>query len=98
MVYRSQNHASMYVIKKMQINKAEIKPYVSNRQMFLMQGAKPAAVESKDTADCCNDVLPQGARKTQMLGFMDDKAKTAYAKRESNGQADSLKPENPRDK
>lgn len=88
----------MYVIEKMQLNKAEIKPYVSNRQMFLMQGAKPATVESKDTADCCNDVIPQGARKTQLLGLAQEMAEAAYAKRESDGKSDSLKPENPRDK
>lgn len=72
-------------------------PIVTNRQLFLLNGEKPATITSKDTPDCANDPVPYGAKKTQLLGLADDMAKAAYAKKQSAGESDSLQPTNPRD-
>lgn len=88
----------MYVIKKMQINKFEPKPIVTARQLYLLSGEKPAAITSKDTTECVNDPVPYGAKKTQLLGLADDMAKAAYAKQQSDGASEDLKPTNPKDK
>lgn len=87
----------MYVIKKMQINKFEPKPIVTNRQLWLLNGDKPAQVTSKETSDCASDPVPYGAKKTQLLGLADDMARSAYRKRDTAGESDSLTPANPRD-
>lgn len=87
----------MYVIEKMRLNKIEVKPVISNRQTFLMNGAKPATVDSKDTSDCKDDVMPVGARKTQLLGLAQSMAQKAYEMRETAGDADALTPKNPRE-
>lgn len=97
MVNRSQNHDFMYVVKKMQTNKFQLHPIVSNRQLFLLNGAKPSTQVSKDTTECASDPVPYGAKKTQLLGLAQDMAISAFNKRESDGQSDSLKPNNPRD-
>lgn len=88
----------MFVIPKMQINKFESRPVLSNRQMFLMSGSKPATFESKDTADCANEALPIGARKTQLLGLAQEIAQKAVEMKNSNGSAEPLEPTNPREK
>lgn len=88
----------MYVIKKMQINKFEPKPIVTARQLYLLNGEKPATITSKDTPECANDPVPYGAKKTQLLGLADDMAKAAYAKHQSAGESKDLKPTNPKDK
>lgn len=87
----------MYVIKKMQINKFEPKPIVTARQLYLLNGEKPATIMSKDTPDCASDPVPYGAKKTQLLGLADDMAKAAYAKHQSQGESKDLNPNNPRD-
>jgi hypothetical protein len=87
----------MYVVKKMQTNKFQLHPIVTNRQLFLLNGAKPSTQLSKDTTDCASDPVPYGSKKTQLLGLAQDMAIAAFNKRESDGQSDSLKPQNPRD-
>lgn len=87
----------MYVIKKMQINKFEPKPIVTARQLYLLNGEKPATITSKDTPDCASDPVPYGAKKTQLLGLADDMAKAAFAKQQSAGESKDLKPTNPKD-
>lgn len=87
----------MYVIKKMQLNKFEPKPIVSNRALFAAAGEKPASITSKDTVDCAGDPVPYGASKTKLLGLGADMAASAAAKHNSDGKSADLKPENPRD-
>lgn len=87
----------MYVIKKMMVNKLQPKPVVTNKAMFVASGARPCNVESKDTADCANDPVPYGARKTQLIALGQAMAKVALAKQESNGASPSMTPVSPRE-
>lgn len=85
----------MYVIKKMQLNKLERKPVISNRAMFLSLGAQPATIVSKDTADCAMDPIPYGSKPTQLLGLAQEMVNKAYEMRETDGNAKPLTPTNP---
>lgn len=80
----------MFVIKEMRINKFEIRPIVSARQMFLSQGERPATVTSKDTADCFDVPTLVGASKNKVLGLAEEKAKAAVAYKEKNGNVKQL--------
>lgn len=80
----------MFVIKKMQINKLQAKPIVSNRSLFLSMGARPCTVESKESAECVNEPTPYGARKTQLLALGAKIAENAATKQATDGKAPSI--------
>lgn len=77
----------MFVIKEMRLNRFEPKPIVSNRELFASCGAKPATIESKETADCFSEPTLQGASKTKALGLAAEIATKAY----KNSQGEETK-------
>lgn len=83
----------MYVIEKMRLNRFELRPCVSARSICANKG-ESKAVPSKLSADCFDSPSVDGASKLKILGLVDEMAKTAYAKRESNGQAASMPGDN----
>lgn len=88
----------MYVIEKMKLNKFEKRPIISNRQLVLALGNKPATIESKDTVESCiNQPTIEGATKLKALGLAQEISKAAIAKRESDGESEDLKIKNARD-
>lgn len=80
----------MYVIEKMQVNRLQRKPIVTNKALFQSVGARPVPVASQETADCVNDPVPYTARKTQLLHLGQKIADAAVAQHQSDGQADNL--------
>lgn len=93
----SQKVNDMFVIKKMQINKFQPKPIVTARALFLINGEKPATIQSKDTPQCVDDPILVGTKKTQALGLAAEMAESAYKKHITGGESDSMTPRNPRD-
>lgn len=87
----------MYVLAKMQVNKLQPKPVVTNKAMFLAAGARPCSVESKDTADCVKDPVPYGARKTQLIALGQAIAQVALEKQKTAGAAPSMTPTPPKE-
>lgn len=83
----------MYVIEKMRLNRFEKRPCVSARAICANKG-ESAVVPSKASADCYNTPSVDGATKLKILGLVDEMAKAAYAKRESNGKSPSMPGEN----
>lgn len=80
----------MYVIKQMRINRFEHRPCVSARALFANKGNQPAVSTSKLTSDCYDSPSVDGASKTKILGLIDEMAKSAYAKRESDGKSPDM--------
>lgn len=80
----------MYVIKKMRLNRFELKPIVSARALVASRGNMPAIVNSKCDSSCYDSPTIDGASKTKLLGLVDEMAKSAYAKRESNGESPDM--------
>lgn len=80
----------MYVIKKMRLNRFELKPIVSARALVASKGNMPATVDSKCDSSCYDAPSIDGASKTKLLGLVDEMAKSAYAKRESGGQSPDM--------
>lgn len=80
----------MYVIEKMQVNRLQVKPFVTNRALFQSTGARPSTVVSKDTADCVNDPVPYTARKTQLLALGHAIADAAFANQQNDGKVADL--------
>lgn len=80
----------MYVIKKMRLNRFELRPCVSARALFASKGPQNATIISKLGADCFDAPNVDGASKTKLLGLVDEMAKSAYAKRESDGNSPDM--------
>lgn len=80
----------MFVIEKMQINKLQVRPIVSNRALFISMGARPCKDESPATSDCVNDPTPYGAKKTQLLALGQKIAEAAAEKLDSEGKSPDL--------
>ena len=80
----------MFVLKKMRLNRFELRPCVSARALFASKGAMSATVTSKLGADCYDAPSVDGASKTKMLGLLDEIAKSAYVKHVSNGQSPDM--------
>lgn len=80
----------MYVIKEMRLNKFQPKPIVSNRELFVSIGARPATINSKETADCVGAPVPDGASKTKMLALAQEISKAAYEHHKAE-EVDTLK-------
>lgn len=57
----------MFVIKKLRLNRFKSVPIVSSRRLFELFGLSAPKVESQQTAADPSDVIPAGARKTQLL-------------------------------
>lgn len=87
----------MYVIKKMRLNKFQPRPIVSNRELFMSMGEKPATINSKETSDCFNAPSVEGATKTKMLGLAAEISKVAFEKHQSAGDSADLSIKNARD-
>lgn len=87
----------MYVIDKMKLNKFQLRPIVSNRALFLVNGEKPAVIESKQTADCYDEPTVEGASKLKLLGLAEQISKTAYEKHKSAGESDDMVKKNAKD-
>lgn len=88
----------MYVIKKMRLNTFEPRPLVSNRELFVSQGAKPARVTSNATPDCFDAPTLEGASKTKILGLASEVVAQAKREHDSAGHTPPLKQENAKDK
>lgn len=87
----------MFVIKKMRLNKFQPRPIVTNRELFMSMGEKPATIQSKDTADCFDSPTIEGASKTKVLGLACEISKAAFEKHQSNGESEDLTIKNARD-
>lgn len=57
----------MFVIPKLRLNRFKPVPCPSSRRLFELFGLTPAKVESAQTAEAIDQVIPTGARKTQLL-------------------------------
>lgn len=88
----------MFVIKKMQLNKYEARPIVSNRELFVAQGERPSTQVSKDTPECVGTPSIEGASKTKVLGLAAEIVEQAKKEHESAGRTPVLKQENAKDK
>lgn len=82
----------MFVIEKMKLNRFEVRPVVSARALVASKGLNAVTVQSQCGSDCYDSPSIDGASKTKILGLCDEMAKTAYAKRESDGQSPSMTP------
>lgn len=87
----------MYVIDKMKLNKFQPRPIVSNRALFLVNGEKPAVIDSKQTADCYDEPSIEGASKLKVLGLAEQISKTAYEKHVSEGKSEDMVKKNAKD-
>lgn len=88
----------MYVIEKMKLNKFEKRPIISNRQLVMALGEKPATIVSKDTVESCiNQPTVEGATKLKALGLAEEISKVAIEKHESAGKSADLEVKNARD-
>lgn len=87
----------MFVIEKMRLNRFEKRPCVSARSLFATKGAQNATLSSKLGSDCFDSPSIDGASKTKILGLIDDMARSAYAKRESDGHSPDLVGDNAKD-
>lgn len=87
----------MYVIDKMKLNKFQPRPIVSNRALFLVNGEKPAVIDSKQTADCYSEPTVDGASKLKVLGLAAEISKSAYEKHVSAGESDDMVKKNAKD-
>lgn len=68
----------MFVINKLRLNKFQPRPIVGNRALALSVGDKPATIVSKETSDCLNEPICDGASKNKLLGLAQDIGKKAY--------------------
>lgn len=75
----------MFVIPEMRLNRFEPRPIVSNRELFVAHGEKPATVNSKDTSDCYDSPSIVGASKTKVLGLAADIVSKAQAHHDNGG-------------
>lgn len=87
----------MFVIKKMKLNKFKKRPLVSNRELALATGERPATIISKDTADCYDQPSIDGASKTKILGLANEIARVAYEKHKTAGESNDLNLKNAKD-
>lgn len=76
----------MFVISKMQLNKFEKRPVVSNRELFASNGKAEALVTSKAMSDCLNEPQIDGASKTKMLGLASEIVAQAEKEYKSAGK------------
>lgn len=88
---------TMFVIKKLRLNKFQNKPIVSNRTLFKAKGECPATMESKDTPDCFDQPTIDGASKTKTLGLASEITKTAIEKHKTAGESKDLDIKNARE-
>lgn len=84
----------MFVIDKMRLNRFEKRPCVSARSLFATKGAQNATISSKLGSDCFDSPSIDGASKTKILGLIDEMARSAYAKRETDGNVPDMPGEN----
>lgn len=59
----------MYVIPKLRLNRFKACAVPSARRLFSIFGFSAPKVESQQTAADLDQVIPSGARKTQLLGL-----------------------------
>lgn len=87
----------MFVLEKMKLNRFELRPVVSARALVASKGNCPSTESSKADSSCYNAPSVDGASKTKLLGLVDEMARVAYAKRETNGASASMSPTNAND-
>lgn len=84
----------MYVIEKLRLNKFQPSPVLTGRQLYAKFGYSDPRIQSKQTAEEIECVVPNGARKTQVLALANDMANKA-AEFAENPNADPLPYRNP---
>lgn len=85
----------MYVIPKLRLNRFKSVPCPSSRRLFELFGLSPAKIESAQTAENIENVIPTGARKTQLLELgskMAEKAADFVENPKSTKPLDQIKP------
>lgn len=87
----------MFVIEKLKLNKFKARPIVSNRELVMSMGQQPATIESKETADCYDEPIVDGASKLKVLGLAQEICKTAYEKHKSAGESADMTIKNAKD-
>lgn len=88
----------MFVIPKLRLNRFKSVPVPSSRRLFELFGLSDPLYESQSTAQDVQDVIPVGAKKTQLLGLGAEMADKAREFAENPSATDPLTRTKPRDK
>lgn len=89
----------MYVIPKMRLNRFVSSPCPSPRRLFQMFGFSKPAFESQTTSDqVIDEVIPIGARKTQVMQLGAEMALKAAEFASNPNSTEPLQRELPKDK